>query len=131
MKKSGVLNHRLAAVIATMGHGDQLVIADAGLPVPNGVERIDLAVMAGLPAMLDVTGAIASELQVERVTYAAELEPVNPGLVAALSRLFPDARFDQVPHAEFKRITERARAVVRTGECSPYANVILTSGVTF
>jgi D-ribose pyranase len=131
VKKSGVFHHQLAAVIATMGHGDQLVVADAGLPVPPGVERIDLAVTAGLPGMLAVTTAVAAELQVERVIYATELEPVNPELVAALRRLFPEAAFEFVPHEEFKRITGRVRAVVRTGECSPYANVILTSGVTF
>ena len=131
MKKTGVLNRRLAAVIAEMGHGDLLVVADAGLPVPPGVERIDLAVAAGLPPVLDVTAAIATELQVEHLTLATELEERNPALAAAFAALFPGAVRAAVPHEVFKATTAQARAVVRTGECTPYANVILRSGVTF
>ena len=131
MKKLGVLNHRLSDVIATMGHGDMLVVADAGLPVPPGVERIDLAVRSGLPGMVEVTAAIASELEVERIVVASELAAGNAALAEGITALFPGAARDAVPHEEFKRLTARARAVVRTGECTPYANAILVSGVTF
>lgn len=131
MKKTGVLNHRLSEVIATMGHTDILVLADAGLPVPPGVERIDLAVSAGVPALLDVARAVAAELQVERLIVASELVSRNPGLPEAIAALFPGATVDRVPHEDFKAMTAKARAVVRTGECTPYANVILVSGVTF
>ena len=131
MKKTGVLNHRLSAVIATMGHGDMLVVADAGLPIPPGIERIDLAVRAGLPGVIDVTEAIAEELQVERIVLASELESINRPLSDRFAGLFPGAAREVVPHAEFKRLTAGASAVVRTGECTPYANVILVSGVTF
>jgi D-ribose pyranase len=131
MKKSGVLNHRLSAVIATMGHTDSLVVADAGLPIPPHVERIDLAITPGLPPMLDVVRAIATELQVERLVLATELRERNPSLVAAISAIFPNLPIDDLPHDEFKRRTASARAVVRTGEYTPYANLILISGVSF
>ncbi|HEY7037128.1 MAG TPA: D-ribose pyranase [Thermomicrobiales bacterium] len=131
MKKTGVLNHRLSAVIATMGHTDSLVVADAGLPVPPNVERIDLAVTPGLPPMLDIARAIATELQVERLIVATELRDRNPDLVAAISSVFPNIPVDHLPHDDFKTRTQTAKAVVRTGECTPYANVILISGVTF
>lgn len=131
MKKLGVLNHRLSEVIATMGHGDMLVVADAGLPIPPGVERIDLAVSHGIPAMLDVTAAIASELQVERLIIASELIQKNSALADAIGELFPYASSSDCSHDDFKRLSERAKAVVRTGECTPYANVILVSGVIF
>jgi D-ribose pyranase len=131
VKKQGILNHRLADVIAMMGHTDMLVVADAGLPVPPGVERIDLAVEAGMPGMLAVVRAIAAELQVEQITYASELEASNPALAADLRATYPKAVSFHVPHTELKAMTARARAVVRTGECTPYANVILFSGVTF
>jgi len=131
VKKGGVLNHRLSEVIATMGHTDFLVLADAGLPVPKGVERIDLAVSAGIPALLDVARAVAGELQVERLIVATELTGRNPALADAIAGLFPGATVDRVPHEDFKALTTKARAVVRTGECTPYANVILVSGVTF
>ncbi len=131
MKKQGILGNALSEVIAGMGHTDILVIADAGFPVPPGVTRIDLAVRCGLPTMLEVTRAIAEELQVEAVMVADELLARDETLPAALRALFPDAPFAHVPHEDFKRLSERARAVVRTGECTPYYNVILTSGVTY
>ncbi len=131
MKRGGVLNHRLSEVIARMGHTDMLVVADAGLPVPPGVERIDLAVAVGLPPLIDVVRAVASELQVERIVLASELVALNTTLVEALSETFPGAIVDHLPHEQFKARSGLARAVVRTGECTPYANVILCSGVTF
>lgn len=131
MKKHGVLNHRLSEVIAAMGHGDMLVVADAGLPIPDGVERIDLAVTRDLPGTLDVVRAIAAELEVERIVLADELAAGNGPLAEAIASIFGAARRESVPHEEFKAMSRRARAVARTGECTPYANVILVSGVTF
>ncbi len=131
MKKTGVLNHRLSAVIATMGHTDSLVVADAGLPIPPNVERIDLAVTLGLPPMLAVARAIATELQVERIVIASELVARNPTLVAEIASLFPGIPIDNLPHEDFKTRSANAKAAVRTGECTPYANLILISGVTF
>lgn len=131
MKKSGILNHHLAGVIAGIGHTDRLVVADAGLPVPPGVPCVDLAVVCGVPPLLDVLRAVAAELAVEGVTVADELLARDEALPAALRRLFPGATVDQVAHEEFKRLTARARAVVRTGECTPYNNVMLTAGVIF
>ena len=114
-----------------MGPTDLLVIADAGLPVTPGVACIDLAVRCGLPPMLDVTRAVADELHVEEIIIADELQARDDVLPVSLRELFPDARFRSVSHDELKRLSARARAVVRTGECTPYYNLILTSGVTF
>src|SRR4029079_1246719 len=129
MKKRGILQSALAEVIAGMGHTDLLVIGDAGLPVPPGVPCIDLAVRCGLPPMLDVTRAIADELQVEEVTVADELLERGGGLPDALRELFPGARFQHVSHEDLKRLSAGAKAVVRTGECTPYHNVVLRAGV--
>lgn len=131
MKKTGILNHHLSDVIARMGHTQCLVIADAGLPIPPGVERIDLAVTSGLPSAIAVTRAIASELQVEAVIIAQELRDGNQTLANEFRDIFPSADFSSTPHAAFKQLTESAVAIVRTGECTPYSNVILVSGVTF
>lgn len=131
MKKHGVLQHRLAEVIAMMGHTDTLVIGDAGLPVPAGVERIDLAVRPNLPRTMDVVEVVASELQVEQIVVAEEATASNPEFLAAVRAQFPGVPVLLVPHAEFKARSAASRAVVRTGECSPYANVMLVSGVTF
>lgn len=136
MKKTGILHNQLSQVIAAMGHTDMLVIGDAGLPVPKGVPCIDLAVTVGLPRFLDVVTAVATELEVERMILADELTQNELGknggdLIGSLQTLFPSTTLDTVPHNEFKIITGEAKAVVRTGETTPYANVILCSGVTF
>jgi D-ribose pyranase len=131
MKKHGLLNAELLATTGRMGHGDLLVIADAGFPVPPGVPCIDLAVRCGLPPMLEVTRAVAGELQVEEYTVADELLTRDDPLPAALRDLFPEVRQRHISHRELKRLSERARAIVRTGECTPYHNVVLASGVVF
>jgi len=131
VKKSGLLNHRLSDVIARMGHTQRLVIADAGLPIPPGVERIDLAIVPGQPTVIDLLHAIAIELEVEQIIFAEELTRQGTTLAEDASRAFGGVPVSSVPHEEFKRLTEGAVAVVRTGECSPYANIMLISGVTF
>ena len=65
MKKRGVLHHELSDLIARMGHTDTLVLGDAGLPVPPGVQRIDLAISGGVPALLDVLRPLLEDLAVE------------------------------------------------------------------
>jgi D-ribose pyranase len=131
MKKTGVLNHQISRVIAEMGHMDQLTICDAGLPIPMGVERVDLAIRPGLPQFFDVVLTIAQELEVERVILAEELKQSNSELIRLLEQLFGDCKFEYVPHTVFKQKTTQSRAIIRTGECTPYANIILQSGVVF
>ncbi len=131
MKLGGVLNHELSTVIAEMGHTEGLTVADAGLPVPLGVDRIDLAVSPGVPSFAQVLAAIASELRVEEIVVAQEAFDANLAALHALESSFPGVPISSVPHVEFKALTRETRAVVRTGECSPYANAILRSGVIF
>ena len=131
MRRAGLLNARLNEVVARMGHGDLLVIADAGLPIPAGVELIDVSVSRDVPRMLPVAGAVAGELAVERMIVATELERSGTITVAEIQALVPGVPVDAVTHAELKRISRDAAAIVRTGECSPYANVAMVAGVTF
>lgn len=131
MKKTGLLNQPLSCVIAGMGHFDELAIGDAGLPVPAGPERIDLAVSEGVPGFLAVLRAILGELQVQSAVIASEMPGRSPELHAALREVLGDIPIEQVPHEAFKARTRNARAVVRTGEFTPYANIILVAGVVF
>lgn len=131
MKKTGILNQSISAVIAGMGHTDMLVIADAGLPIPLEVERIDLALLPGVPGFLQTVAAVQGEMQVEKVIVASETDDKSPHIAVALKAIFPEARFGWVSHAELKELTHKAVAVIRTGEFTPYANVILVSGVIF
>ena len=130
MKKTPLLNIALSQMIASLGHGDMLVIGDAGLPSPPGVPLIDLALTRGIPGFIDTVHTVLSEMQVEYHLLAGELPLHNPAMAAQVAALvLPDAR--QVTHEEFKQLSKGARAIVRTGECSPYANVILVAGVVF
>lgn len=131
MKKTPLLNQPMSRVIAGMGHTDMLVIADAGLPIPSKVERIDLAVIAGLPPMLEVLKAALGELQVEKAIIADEMAERSPEMYAAVVAALAGIPIETETHLIFKEITRSARAVVRTGECTPYANVILVAGVVF
>jgi D-ribose pyranase len=131
LKRTPLLHAELSHVIASLGHGDMLVIGDAGLPIPAGPRRIDLALTPGVPRIADVLRAVLAEMQVERSVLAEEAL----GAGHALPDWYTQQRFalapETVPHAHFKRLSAQARAVVRTGECTPYANVILVSGVVF
>lgn len=129
MKRTALLNAELSHAIATLGHGDMLVIGDVGLPIPSGPRRIDLALTPGIPAVADVLRVVLTELQVEKTVIATEAVERAQGRLPDWCQL--PVTPQTVSHEEFKRLTERARVVVRTGECTPYANVILVAGVTF
>ncbi len=131
MKKIGLLNQPLSAVIAGMGHMDTLVIADAGLPIAAETQRIDLALAEGMPAFLDTLGVVLREMQVERAIVAEEMLDVSPGIYRGIQDLLGDVPIETVTHLTFKEQTRSARAVVRTGEFTPYANIILVAGVVF
>ena len=131
MKKIGILNQPLSAVIAGLGHMDTLVIADAGLPIPPETQRIDLALADGLPAFLDTLRVVLGEMQVERAIVAQEMLDVSPGMYEAIGDLLGNVPIGIVTHLIFKEQTRSARAVVRTGEFTAYANIILVAGVVF
>ena len=134
MKKTPLLNIALSRVIAGLGHGDIVVIGDAGLPVPPGVELIDLALTPGIPDFASVLRVVLSEMQVERHVLAEEIIQAAPPALVEVERLRGEGAIGPcqlLTHAEFKVLCQQARAVVRTGECKPYSNIALVAGVTF
>lgn len=134
MRSNGAtLNAQLSRVISEMGHTEQLVVTDAGLPIPTGVERVDLALRAGIPAFLDVLDTVLAELVVEGAIASEEIAEASPIMRAALEdRLMArGVQLQFIPHEDFKKRTAGARAAVRTGEFTSYANVILIAGVAY
>lgn len=131
MKKIGIINQPISAVIAGLGHTDRLVIADAGLPIPAGVPRIDLALRKGIPSFLEALETILQEMQVERAIIATEISKHNPEIESAINTILGDIPIDKIPHEQFKQETHTASTIIRTGEFSPYANIILVAGVVF
>lgn len=129
MKKTTLLHRELSAAVAGLGHTDRILFADAGHPIPRDADRIDLAVRPGLPAMLDVLGAVLEELSVEAFIVSAEMEHANPALWAAYAELLAPAERVVVPHERFKALVPGVKTAVRTGEYTPYANVILVAGI--
>lgn len=118
-------------ILADLDHTDKIVIADAGLPVPDGVLKVDLSLKPGLPAFQDTATVLAKEMAVEKVIAAAEIKASNPENARFLENLFSEQKIEYLSHEEFKLLTKEAKAVIRTGEFTPYANCILQAGVLF
>jgi D-ribose pyranase len=132
MKKHGIRNRDIARVLAQMGHTDSIVIADCGLPIPNGVECIDLSIRIGMPDFFTVLDEVLADFQCEQALFASEAQARNPAVAArAAAMAAAGCRVSMVPHEDLKLATRGARAVIRTGEATPYANVVLHSGVIF
>jgi D-ribose pyranase len=133
MKRSGVLNSGLSLIIASMGHTDKLVICDSGLPIPKNSEVIDLALTKNIPRFVDTLKVILEELKVEEAIVTNELAKGNSKYFKEISSLLYGIKIKKVNHEKFKEITRNGGnvAFVRTGEATPYANIILVSGVTF
>ncbi len=126
-----MLHARLLTVLAELGHTETLVIADAGLPIPSVVERIDLALVPSVPGFVETLRAVLGELAIESAVVAEEMATRSPDLYAQTVQLLDGRQVRAIPHEELKRLTASARAVVRTGETTPFANVVLVAGVTF
>jgi D-ribose pyranase len=129
MKRHGHLNREVSRILARMGHTDSIVIADCGLPIPNGVECIDLALTLGEPAFLRVLGSVLADLEVERAIFASEAREQNPAVLDRAATLAAaGVNVDFVMHDRLKELSRQAQGIIRTGEATPFANVILYSG---
>jgi D-ribose pyranase len=135
MKRTRLLNSELSYEISRVGHTASITLCDAGLPIPRGVKRIDLAIERGYPSFVRTLDVLLSEMLVEEVVVAGEIHAKNPGVFQEMMEVFRAHEVEpivtEVPHDEFKVLTGSSEVIVRTGECTPYANVILKSGVAF
>lgn len=131
MYKGKLLNSNIVSTLMTMGHTDQITVCDAGLPIADHVERIDLALIKGTPSFIETLEAIKDHMVVEKVILADEIKENNPEVLEVVLTYFDGVIIEYVTHEMFKTITHDSKAVVRTGECTPYANIILQAGVNF
>ncbi|WLW54845.1 D-ribose pyranase [Streptomyces sp. YU58] len=129
MKKAGILNRHLSGALAELGHGDGVLVCDAGMPIPDGPRVVDLAFRAGVPSFAEVVEGLLAELVVEGATAAEEVRSANTEASSLLDARFPS--LELVSHEKLKELSAGARLVVRTGEARPYANVLLRCGVFF
>ena len=131
MKKTKLINSEISYTISKMGHTDSLTIGDCGLPIPSTVNRIDLALKYGVPSFLETLDMVLEELCVEEIIIATEIEEKNTKMYEEILNRFKNVKITKVSHEDFKNMTKESKAVIRTGECTPYANIILKSGVVF
>ena len=132
MLKDGILNPQIAKVFAETGHKDMIVVSDAGLPIPSGVERIDLAWKPNEPGYLEVLEEVLKHIVVEKVILAEEVKTVSPDMHKKILKLIPkNISIEYIAHINIKKMTEKARAIIRTGEFTPYPSIILIAGCAY
>lgn len=135
MKKNGIINADISRVLSYMGHTDTLAVGDCGLPIPDETERIDLALKLGVPSFMEVLREIVKEMKIEKVVLAEEIKSQNPNvhqeILALVKEMDASCQVEYVSHVELKAQTRTCKAVVRTGETTPYANIILQSACLF
>jgi D-ribose pyranase len=130
MKRGDLLNADLSAAIAQMGHGDLMIVCDAGFPIPSNVWRIDLAITPDIPDLRTVLSAVATAFIAEKVSYADALPAHNPVLLDLVKDLFDEADHEMIPHETILAdMASRAKVIVRTGAFDPWGNILLYSGV--
>jgi D-ribose pyranase len=129
MKETGLLNIEISDAIAQLGHMDEVIICDAGFPIPTGIRMVDLALKINQPTTLEVLTEILQHFSVEKIVLAEETQKHSPTMFARLTGLFDkDVTVETVSHIEFKQRSKGVKAVVRTGDFSAYANILLVSG---
>lgn len=131
MRKTPLLNSEISSIISTMGHTDSLAIGDCGLPIPAETKRIDIALIKNVPGFIETLKVILLELKVEEVVIATETKEVSPSVFNEILESLGEVKVTLVSHENLKEMLKDCKAVVRTGEQTPYANVILKSGVVF
>lgn len=135
MKKSGIINSDISRVLSYMGHTDTICIGDCGLPVPDETERIDLAIRFGVPSFMEVLSVIAEDMKIEKIYLAEEIKTQNPVILCQIEELLQlknsQLQVKFITHCELKEQTKNCKAIIRTGETTPYANIILESGCIF
>ncbi|WP_280770637.1 D-ribose pyranase [Salipaludibacillus daqingensis] len=132
MKKSGILHPELVKLIAETGHMEELVVTDAGLPIPEEVNtRIDLGLKEGMIPFLELLDEVLKEFSVEKIILAEEIKAKSPDMEQDILKRFKGIEVAYLPHDDFKQRTKQSRGLIRSGEFTPYANVILVGGVVY
>ncbi len=128
MLRTGILNPNLLSLVARVRHTNTIVIADRGFPSWPGLETIDLSLIDGVPTVLQVLAALRDQAHYGEAFMAKEFLKAND---AATQQQFSTALagidLKHEPHVEFKLRVPHAIGLIRTGDTTQYANMILVS----
>lgn len=131
MKKNGIINTPISEILSNMRHTDSICISDLGLPCPDNVKSIDISLKMGTPSFMDVLEEVYKDLKIEHIILAEEIKANNKDIHEKILKIFNNVSIEYVSHSDFKRKTQNCKAIIRTGEASPYANIILQSACIF
>ena len=133
MKRNGILNSNISRVLSYLGHTDCIAIGDCGLPIPEETERIDLALAFGVPTFMETLEVVAGDMKIEKIILAEEIKEKNQEVLKQIEKLFceQNIEIEFVSHTNLKEQTKKCKAVIRTGETTPYAIIILQAGCIF
>jgi len=128
MIKTGILNPAINSLLSRVRHSNTLVIADRGFPFWPMIETVDIALVDNVPTVLAVLRAIRPNFQIGKAWMAREFLKNNPESTrAAFHAALSGIGLAQEPHIKFKQRVPYAIGLIRTGDTTPYANIILES----
>lgn len=128
MLKSGILNPAINSLLSRVRHTNTLVIADRGFPFWPQIETVDISLVDDIPLVLEVLLAIKSNFSIGRVFAAQEFLAANsPETASRLEDSLLGIPITFEPHIEFKKRVPSAIGLIRTGDTTQYANLILES----
>ncbi len=129
MQEGGLLNRELTRVVARMGHMDELIVCDAGFPIPDGVDTVDLSIIQGKPKVAEVLEILKPHFSVEKIVVAEETAAHSPAMLRTIREVLgPSLPLETMPHSALKHRSRGVKAIIRTGEFTAYTNVLLVSG---
>ncbi len=136
-EKKRILNERLAAIVATLRHGEMIYIADAGsgtsskslIPLASDVEFLDLGVVTGSPSFEDVVSTLDMAGDFEAAIVTKEMPLQNPKHYRLLIDLYGEEEVHTINYIpDFYQVRDKCKAVIQTGDYSVHANAILVAG---
>ena len=129
MKEIGIINRGIARVISEQGHQDFLMLCDAGFAIPKDVEVVDVSIRENQPRIIDILNELKKFFSVEKLIIADQTKKNNPGYFKEIISVFNDSpEVEIIDHKELKELSKSVKAIIRTGDFTAYANVILVSG---
>jgi D-ribose pyranase len=128
MLKTGILNPSINSLLSRVRHTNTLVIADRGFPFWPMIETVDISLVNDVPTVLQVLAALRGNFVIGKAWMAREfLRNNQPKTRSAFARALTGIDLKHEPHVDFKQRVPNAIGLVRTGDTTQYANLILES----